>query len=178
MTERTPIRIRYGTEPDADLLATLGARTFSDTFARDNTPEDMRAYLDANFGVAKQAAELTDPKAVFLIAEAGKVAIGYAKLHTGEAPAGVTGKNVIEIVRLYVVQDWLGQGAGAALMRACLDEARRRGHDTIWLGVWEHNPRAIAFYRRWGFVEFGSHVFQLGSDVQRDFVMERPVVGA
>lgn len=176
--ERTPIRIRYGTVADADLLAELGARTFSDTFAKDNTAEDMRAYLAANFALAKQATELSDPTAVFLIAEAGNLAIGYAKLQSGEPPAGASGKKVIEIVRLYVVQDWLGQGAGAALMRACLDEARQRGHDTIWLGVWEHNPRAIAFYRKWGFVEFGSHEFRLGSDVQTDFLMQRPVIVA
>src|SRR5258708_32333714 len=114
--EQPPIRIRYGTAEDADLLAELGARTFSDTFAKDNTLEDMRAYLAANFSLQKQEAELSDPEAVFFIAEAGAIAIGYAKLHMGKAPDGLNGKHPVEIVRLYAVKDWLGQGVCAALM--------------------------------------------------------------
>jgi len=62
---------------------------------------------------------------------------------------------------------------GASLLRACLDEARRAGHRTIWLGVWERNERARAFYRKWDFREAGTQIFQLGSDAQTDVVMER-----
>ena len=58
-------------------------------------------------------------------------------------------------------------------MQAAIDEAQRRGHDTLWLGVWEHNPRARAFYRKWGFVEVGTHIFVLGSDPQTDILMQR-----
>jgi ribosomal protein S18 acetylase RimI-like enzyme len=64
---------------------------------------------------------------------------------------------------------------GAALMQACIDEARRRGHKTLWLGVWEHNPRAQAFYRKWNFVEIGTHVFHLGNDPQTDLLMQRTI---
>ena len=77
------------------------------------------------------------------------------------------------MVRLYVAQEWLGRGVGEALMRACLDEAQRKGCKTIWLGVWERNIRAQAFYRKWNFQAVGEHVFQLGSDPQRDILMER-----
>ncbi len=72
-------------------------------------------------------------------------------------------------------RDWLGRGVGAALMRACLDEARRNQHQTLWLGVWEHNQRAQAFYRQWDFREVGTHIFQLGSDAQTDLLLERAV---
>jgi ribosomal protein S18 acetylase RimI-like enzyme len=41
------------------------------------------------------------------------------------------------------------------------------------LGVWEHNPEAIAFYRGWGFEQIGTHTFQLGASAQTDFVMAR-----
>ncbi|MDQ2855211.1 MAG: GNAT family N-acetyltransferase, partial [Acidobacteriota bacterium] len=43
----------------------------------------------------------------------------------------------------------------------------------LWLGVWEHNGRARAFYRKWKFVEFGEHIFQLGEDPQNDILMAR-----
>jgi len=157
------------------LLAELGARTFAETFAADNRPEDMAAYLAAAFGLEQQVAELTDPHSTFLIAGVDGVAAGYAKLHPGRTPDSVTGARPIELVRLYVSRAWLGRGVGAALMRECLDEAKRAGYQTIWLGVWERNNRARAFYRKWNFRDVGKHIFQLGDDPQTDILMERPV---
>ena len=173
MSEIPGLTIRRGTVDDAALLSELGARTFSDTFAADNTPEDLAAYLAASFNVAQQTEELEDPGSTFLIAEVDGRAAGYAKLHDGEPEKGVEGANPIELVRLYVSREWLGSGIGAQLMSACIDEARQAGHETLWLGVWEGNPRAQAFYRKWNFRPVGEHVFQLGSDMQRDLLMER-----
>ena len=173
--EKTKINIRYATAADAALLAELGATTYHDTFAADNTPENMAAYLAASFGPDKQASELADPTSLFLIAEMDDVAVGYARLKEGQPSAGITGLRPIEIVRLYARKEWIGQGVGTTLMKACLHEAEKRGCDTIWLGVWEHNPRGRAFYRKWGFVEVGTHIFQLGDDLQNDLLMQRPV---
>lgn len=165
--------IRRGNADDAALLAEFGARTFSETFAPDNSPEDMTAYLVSAFSTAQQAAELTDPDCLFLIAEAGGIAVGYAMLRFGNVLDSVTGDKPIEIVRLYVSQESLSTGVGAALMQACIGEAKQRGYETLWLGVWEHNQRARAFYRRWNFQEVGTHIFQLGNDPQTDILMER-----
>jgi len=175
MTLKLDPVIRRAGIADAALLAELGARTFVETFAADNRPEDIAAYLATAFGPEQQADELTDPHSTFLIAEVDGVAAGYAKLHPGRTPERVTGKRPIELVRLYVSQMWLGRGVGAALMRDCLDETRRAGYQTLWLGVWERNNRALAFYRKWDFREVGKHIFQLGDDPQTDILMERPV---
>lgn len=175
MTPIPGLTIRRATVGDAGLLSELGARTFSETFAADNTSEDMAAYVATSFSVAQQTAELEDPASTFLIAEVDGRAAGYAKLHDGEPEKSVEGHNPVELVRLYVSRDWLGRGIGEQLMRACVDEARQAGHETIWLGVWERNGRAQAFYRKWNFRTVGEHVFQLGSDLQRDLVMERQV---
>jgi GNAT superfamily N-acetyltransferase len=169
------VTIRPATAADNALLAELGAQTFFDTFAGDNTPANMAAYLAASFSPAKQAAELADPASVFLIAEIGDLVAGYARLKQGQPPPGVTGVQPIEIGRIYARQEWQGQGVGAALMKACLGEAERRGCDVIWLDVWERNRRARAFYQRWGFVEVGSQIFQLGDDRQNDLVLQRAV---
>ena len=176
MTGQDPApNVRRASIEDAQLLAGLGARTFAETFAKDNSPEDMAAYLAAAFNVERLAAELNEPLSVFFIAEVDGSAAGYAKLHGGEVSGGVEGERPVELVRLYVLQEWLGRGVGQALMRRCLDEAREMGFRTLWLGVWERNNRALAFYRKWNFYEVGEHIFQLGSDAQRDIVMQRAI---
>lgn len=172
MSQPIPL-IRHADVTDAGLLAELGAHTFSDTFAADNRPEDMAAYLAAAFSSAKLTEEIVDPRSLFLIAEIDGEAVGYAQLHAGAAPDCVTAAQPIELARLYVAQQWLGHGVGAALMRACLDEARQAGHQALWLGVWKNNARARTFYRDWGFQEVGTHIFQLGSDPQTDILMTR-----
>ena len=91
------------------------------------------------------------------------------------APSCVTARAPGEIQRLYVVKEWHGRGVAQALMDACIGEMKVRGTDIVWLGVWERNPRAIAFYRKFGFTETGDHVFPLGRDPQRDIVMVRPL---
>ena len=173
MTQNSRPIIRRGVFADADLLAEIGARTFSETFAADNTAEDMAAYLAASFSSTQQAAELDDPLSIFLIAEIDGAAVGYARLHAGPASKSIAGEKPIELSRLYVSNDWLGRGVGESLMRACLDVMRQEGYRTLWLGVWEHNSRARAFYRKWEFREVGEQIFQLGADQQTDVVMER-----
>lgn len=167
--------IRRGQANDAALLAELGARTFSETFAADNSPGDMEAYLTAAFSTEQQSAELADPASLFLIAETDGAAAGYAMLRSGTALDSINGDRPIEIVRLYVLQERLGSGVGAALMQECIVEAKRQGYETLWLGVWEHNARAQAFYRKWNFHEVGTHIFQLGNDPQTDLLMQRAI---
>jgi ribosomal protein S18 acetylase RimI-like enzyme len=167
--------VRYADSADNHLLAEVGAETFAGTFGPDNTPENMAAYLAASFSPALQAAELADPAVRFLIAERDGTVVGYAKLKFEPAPEAVGGARPMEICRLYARQAWIGQGIGARLMQACLDEAAAANCDRVWLDVWSRNPRAIAFYRRWGFEVVGSATFWVGNDPQDDYLMARPV---
>ncbi len=171
--QKPAVTIRGASLEDNQLLAALGAKTFHDAFIQDNRPENIAAYIRAAFSPQKQAAELADPASVFFIAEVDGAPVGYAYLHAGRAADGVTGEHPLELVRIYALQEWTGHGIGTALMQTCLDEACQRGHDALWLGVWERNPRAIAFYRRWGFETVGSHVFLLGNEAQTDLLMQR-----
>ena len=175
MNKKANLTIRPATVDDASLLADLGARTFYETFAVDNTPEDMAAYLAASFSPALQAKEITDPNTTLLIAEIDGIAAGYAKLELSAAPSCVTGPDPVELSRLYVAREFIGGGIGAALMESCINEAKRAANATMWLGVWERNERAQAFYKRWGFKEIGEHSFQLGTDAQRDLIMQRGI---
>ena len=171
------VKIRYATKNDAEMLADLSWRTFFDAFAEHpkNAPDDLKAYMDSAFNAEQISRELSDEKAIFLVAEIEGEIAGYAKLLLDAIEPGVTAKSPIELCRLYSEQKFLGKGVGAALMQRCLDEAKRRERDVMWLGVWEYNPRAQAFYRKWKFEECGSHVFQLGNDPQTDLLMQRRV---
>lgn len=167
--------LRYGAASDNTLLAALGAETFRDTFAEQNTAEDMEAYLSASFSPEKQAAELSDPNSRFLIIEAEGQIAGFAHIYFGSTSEGVKAQKPMEIIRIYARKAWIGKGIGTQLMQACLDEAQQAGCDEVWLSVWEKNPRAIAFYQKWGFEKVGTHIFQVGSDPQHDFIMARLV---
>lgn len=170
-------KIRPATLRDTEALRSLAERTFRETFAEHNTADDMEAYIRESLSLERIRAELSDPANAFLLTfqEGSTVPCGYAKLRTGTNEPCVSGPDPVELERLYVSQKVLGQGVGAQLMQACLEKARADGFATLWLGVWEHNSRAQAFYHRWGFRRVGEHVFQLGSDPQTDLILERPV---
>lgn len=168
--------IQPAAQTDAGTLAELGARLFEETFGPDNDPADMKAYLSEAFTPARMEAELADPhRKVWLVHDnASESAIGYAVVaRSHPAPPDVPGAKPMEIARLYADQRYHGRGVGAALMDTCLAHARANGFGIVWLGVWEQNARAIAFYRRFGFREAGAQAFRLGNDVQRDLIMCR-----
>ena len=169
------ITIRRGVPTDAELLAEFGARTFRETFAADNRPEDMALYLSRSYGASQQGAELINPEITTLLAEGDGQLAGYAQLRKNAVPGCVTGNAPLELWRFYVAAPWQGRGVAHRLMNRVVMEARARQAQTLWLAVWERNPRALAFYRKCGFAEMGSQVFQLGTDIQNDRVMARSV---
>ena len=169
--------IRSAVAADVSALAELAARTFRETFAADNRPEDMALHLTSSYGVSQQGAELADPDITTLLAEVDGQLVGFAQLRSDGATSCVTGEAPIELWRFYVAQAWHGLGVAQALMQRVESEAQARGARTLWLGVWERNPRALAFYRKTGFSDVGSQVFMVGEDAQTDRVLVRAVGG-
>lgn len=157
--------IRRATPPDAAALAELAARTFSDTFAAQNRPEDIEAYLAKAYGEVQQRREIEDPSIVTLLVDDDAL-VAFAQLRGSHSDHGD-----VELARFYVDREHHGRGIAQMLMRAAFDAARDLGGATVWLGVWEHNARAIRFYEKCGFRDTGSQPFILGSDVQTDRVM-------
>jgi diamine N-acetyltransferase len=177
------VRITVAGAAEAELIADLSRRTFYDAFAPHNTAENMDQFLQTEFTREKLMEQVGAPRNTFLLAwldgqPPGKGGppepVGYARLYEGtELPRGIAGAASIEIARLYAEQRVIGKGVGSALMKACIDVARGKGKEWIWLGVWEHNHRAIAFYEKMGFEIFDRHIFLLGQDVQYDWWMRR-----
>jgi ribosomal protein S18 acetylase RimI-like enzyme len=164
--------IRFAASSDAAALAALAERTFRATFAAGNSAEHMQRHCSHSYGAALQAAEIADPRLRTLLAHRGEALAGFAQLRLqGHAPACV-GAGAAEIQRLYVDRPWHGQGVAPALMRVLLSLAAQERAARVWLGVWEHNPRAIAFYEKFGFRVVGEHDFDFGGDLQRDLVMQ------
>jgi ribosomal protein S18 acetylase RimI-like enzyme len=164
----------------ATRLAALGRQTFSETFAASNKPEDMTAYLAETYGPEIQLAQLQNPRCTYLLAEMQGEAVGYALVEEGSTlglAADASATNQLEIKQLYVVEDWIGTGLGGALMRRCLELAQANGATAVVLGVWEHNERAQAFYKRYGFRQIGEVAFKLGQDVQRDLIFRKGLAG-
>jgi GNAT superfamily N-acetyltransferase len=171
VTEPAPA-IRRAGPTDAVALAEFAARIFDETFGPDNRPEDMVAHLADRFGVRQQTEEILDPAIVTLLMEDGGRLIAFTQVTTLHTPPPcVTGEAPVEIGRFYVDRSWHGKGLAQRLMAAAKDAARELGGRTVWLAVWERNPRAIAFYEKQGFRDVGSQPFRLGSDLQTDRVM-------
>jgi GNAT superfamily N-acetyltransferase len=160
------------TPSQAAQLAEFGARTFREAFEADNTAEDMRLHLESAWSPEKQLAEIQDPDIDTLIFADGTGRwLGFAQLRAGKVAEGVPAQGSIELWRFYVDKPFHGQGVAGELMKGAKLRAKRRGASSMWLGVWERNERARAFYAKHGFIRVGSQVFVVGSDPQTDHVM-------
>jgi diamine N-acetyltransferase len=166
------IAIRSVTLDDMLQLQEIGRKTFSETFSAVNTEENMLKYLNEGFSTEKLSLELEDKNAAFYFAEMDKTVIGYLKLNVGSSQTELQDDQALEIERIYVAQAFHGKGVGQLLYDKAIQIARQQNAEYVWLGVWEENQRAISFYRKNGFVEFGKHLFKLGDDVQTDLMMK------
>lgn len=175
-TAKLPITLVTATPTDAQILTLFGAEAMRDAFADQNTPENLEAYLASAFTPEQLRRELTDSQATFLLAKHGADLVGYAKVRrNGPKPRRLVGRRAMEVQRIYVHRDAQGLGVGRMLLEACLDVGRNEGFQTVYLGVWEKNPAALAFYRKMKFSPIGWHYFQFGSERQRDLWMSTEV---
>lgn len=162
---------RRGQAADAEALARFAARTFAETFGPDNRPEDIAAHLTGSYGPTQQGRELADPDYVTLLAEGSDGIAGYAQLHRGNPPPCVAADAPVELYRFYLDRRWQGTGLAQRLMEAVHSAADVWGGRSIWLSVWERNPRAIAFYVKSGYRDVGTADFYVGPDRQTDRVL-------
>ncbi len=169
--------LRTARHSDAAALAALAAATFREAFAAGCAAEDMDAHCASSFTEAIQLGEIADPDRLTLVAETDGILIGYTQARWMRSIACVAADRPAELHRIYVSSGWHGRGVTPGLMRLVLAAASRNGCDRIWLSVWERNPRAIAFYRRFGFEQAGEQRFMVGSDAQRDLIMAASLPG-
>jgi ribosomal protein S18 acetylase RimI-like enzyme len=167
--------IRYASREDAALIADISHQTFYQTFAAENTKENMDKFLNEQFTKGRLMMEVGTSENIFLLAYKNDEIAGYVKLRDSRMPSELGHVTAIEIARIYAMSSMIGKGVGSLLMQTCIDIAKQKRKDVLWLGVWEKNYRAIEFYTKWGFEKFGETDFLLGDDVQRDWLMKREV---
>jgi ribosomal protein S18 acetylase RimI-like enzyme len=166
------INIRRVSPGEIGQLQKISRQTFSETFSAVNTEENMNKYLDEGFSVEKLGAELSNSNSEFFFAELGGNIIGYLKLNFGQSQTEFKDDKALEIERIYVLAEYHGRKVGQLLYGKAIEIAKQKSAGYVWLGVWEQNQRAIAFYRKNGFVEFDKHIFKLGDDEQTDIMMK------
>jgi ribosomal protein S18 acetylase RimI-like enzyme len=163
-----------GTE-DAGLIADLSRQTFYDTFASQNTVADMDKFMTEQFSKESLMKEVEQKENIFLLATVDNGIAGYVKMTEGKTRPEFDSMSSIEIARIYAASKIIGKGIGSALMQKCIEIAKEKNKQVIWLGVWKENKTAIDFYKQWGFEIFGEQDFLLGNDLQKDWLMKKVI---
>lgn len=166
------IIIRKATVSDLETIQEISILTFMETFAGVNSPENMQNYIREKLNSTQLASEINNPESAFYLATFNSEIMGYLKLNFGNAQTEIHSQKAMEIHRIYVLKAFHGKKIGQLLLDEALKNGRQMGVDSIWLGVWEENHRALQFYSKNGFVEFDKHSFILGDEVQTDLLMQ------
>lgn len=154
-------------------LRQLAMTTFRETFGHDNTEEQLQAYFETDLSESVLRAELANSESGWYFASVDGKNIGFLKVNWGQAQTEQELEKGFEIQRLYVLKAYQGYGLGKALFEHALDLAHQSGCDWAWLGVWEHNDKAQAFYKKYGFEKFAEHQFPVGDKIDIDWLLKK-----
>jgi len=164
-------RVRRAGANDAERLALIGAATFLETFADILDGSAVLAHCHRAHAVTGYRNYLLEGAAAWIGETVGGSPIGYALLTQPDLDAALPSD--LELKRIYLLSRFHGAGLGQALMDAAVAEAQARGAQRLLLGVYRQNRRAIAFYRKSGFVDVGTRLFQVGDQLYDDVVLGR-----
>ncbi|MBX9975973.1 GNAT family N-acetyltransferase [Cytobacillus firmus] len=167
------INMKKCTLEDLSRLQEISYETFNETFKEQNSPENMEAYLEKAFNLKQLETELSQSSSQFYFVEFNGETAGYLKVNTDESQTEEMGDEALEIERIYIRSPFQKQGLGKYLFNKALEAAMEHNKKKIWLGVWEKNEKAIAFYKKMGFVQTGAHSFYMGDEEQTDFIMAK-----
>ena len=169
------INIRQASIADLDGLCVIGRQTFLETFAEHNAPENIDAYLTKALAGEQVEKELTEVNSQWFLALVNHEIAGYLKVNFGNAQTELQNEAAMEIERIYVLQKFQGKNIGKLLLTKAITIAHDHHVDYVWLGVWEQNFKAQAFYKKHGFITFDQHSFFMGDDEQTDWLMKLPL---
>ncbi|WP_313509278.1 GNAT family N-acetyltransferase [Enterococcus sp.] len=170
------MEIKQCTVADLEELAAISISTYKDTFDAFNTEENMRIYLEEAYNKPKLTKELNTAASAFFFLQSEGQTAGYIKINWGDAQTEAIAPNGLEVERIYIKKEYKRRGLGTVLLSHAETCAKEMGKTSIWLGVWEHNLPALAFYKKMGFEKVGSHSFFMGDDEQIDLLMEKHLI--
>ncbi|MCI1590485.1 GNAT family N-acetyltransferase [Heyndrickxia oleronia] len=170
------INIKQCTLQDLQELQEISYETFNETFKHQNSPENMDAYLKKAFTLKQLEKELSNSSSQFFFVYFQNEVAGYLKVNINDAQSENMGDESLEIERIYIKKKFQKHGLGKYLLNIAIESGMKRNKKKIWLGVWEKNENAIAFYKKMGFVQSGSHSFYMGDEEQTDIIMTKTVM--
>ncbi|MBT2724445.1 GNAT family N-acetyltransferase [Bacillus sp. ISL-46] len=170
------INIKKCTLEDLHILQEISYETFHDTFKHQNSPENMKDYLERAFNLKQLEKELCNISSEFFFVYFNNKIAGYLKVNTNDAQSEDMGDESLEIERIYIKNKFQKHGLGKYLLNKAMEIAIERNKKIIWLGVWKKNENAIAFYKKMGFVQTGAHSFYMGDEEQMDFLMTNKLI--
>ncbi|MFD1774611.1 GNAT family N-acetyltransferase [Paenibacillus rhizophilus] len=170
------INIKKCTLEDSRKLQEISYETFNETFKHQNPPENMNAYLERAFNLKQLEKELSNIFSQFFFVYFNNEVAGYLKVNSNDAQSEEIGDESLEIERIYIKNKFQKQGLGKYLLNKAVEIALERNKNKIWLGVWEKNENAIAFYKKMEFVQTGAHSFYMGDEEQIDFIMTKTLI--
>jgi len=167
--------IKKCTIEDLRELQKISVETFTETFKDQNSPEHLNAYLERAYNLDQLEQELANRSSQFFFVYLAQEIAGYLKVNSDEAQSEAMGADSLEVERIYVKKKFQKHGLGKQLLNKALEIALKQKKKKIWLGVWEENENAIAFYQKKGFVQTGAHSFYMGDDEQVDLIMSKTI---
>jgi ribosomal protein S18 acetylase RimI-like enzyme len=166
------LSIRQADISDVKIICALGVTTFYEAYYEQDDSGDLANYVLESFSQAQIEAEINDADSTFFIAELNGKAVGYAKLRENSTADYMDNENAVELHRIYILERAKGKGVGRELLNRCIETARAKGYETLWLGVWEQNSSALNFYEKTGFAKVGELQFPYGKAVGTNYVMK------
>lgn len=167
------IELREAVLQDIPAMRAVAISSYTDTFASSNTQENMDAFLNDVYSLEELEKEFIEKNSKLFLALEGNEVVGFARLRESDEVINHLGNNTIELQRLYVLTSAQGKSVGRLLMEKSMAHANQNNYEWIWLGVWEKNYRAQAFYKHWGFEKFSEHTFWMGDDPQIDWLLKK-----
>ena len=167
------IHLQKITKNNVQDLQEVSIQTFTETFKDNNSEKSLNDYLITAYELTKLEKELENPHSEFYFAYFNNELAGYLKININDAQSEKMGENALEVERIYIKKSFKRRGIGRHLIETAEQLAKKYQKNLMWLGVWEYNPKAIAFYETLGFKVIGAHSFFMGEEEQTDLIMSK-----
>lgn len=170
------ITIRIATEADTNVLALLGRITYVESHGHFiDDKNDLTAYINNAFSVAKIKQDLNDPKNIFYIMLLNDLPIGYVKLVLHVKHESVVSQNNCRLEKIYILNEFIPLKVGQQFLNFIVEKARELQLDTMWLSVYIKNNRAIRFYERNEFKNVGELNFLVNGTTYENIVFSKKI---
>jgi ribosomal protein S18 acetylase RimI-like enzyme len=167
----SPFKINQVNIQQVHLLQKISKETFLEAFAEFNTSENLKDYFEKAFSIESLIHQIKNTNSRFYFVHQNQELCAYFKINIGKSQTEIQAEDGLELERIYIYKKFQNLGLGKIILNEVKIKAILDNKKYIWLGVWEHNLRAIKFYQNYGFQKFDSHIYVMGDDPQTDWMM-------